>query len=79
MMNPQPWASTSSRKVHLRLDVDSGKVSDFSLTLMRMDTEQLGIPDDSFTSECTMPASEFSRICKEFGGIGDSSNNSVST
>jgi hypothetical protein len=40
---------------------------------MRMDTEQLGIPDDSFTSECTMPAAEFARICKEFGGIGDSS------
>ena len=49
---------------------DGEKISEFSLTLMRMDTEQLGIPEDSFTSECIMPAAEFARICKEFGGIG---------
>lgn len=53
--------------------LDGEKISEFSLNLMHMDTEQLGIPDDAFTSECTMPAAEFARICKEFGGIGDSS------
>jgi proliferating cell nuclear antigen len=57
--------------------VDGEKISEFSLNLMHLDTEQLGIPDDAFTSECTMPASEFARICKEFGGVGDSSKQSL--
>jgi len=41
------------------------KVSEFSLNLMTLDSEQLGIPDTEYSSIATMSASEFTRICRE--------------
>ncbi len=38
---------------------------------MNLDSENLGIPETDFTSIVTMPSNEFSRICREFGGLSE--------
>ena len=41
------------------------KTSDFTLSLITIDSEHLGIPDTSYSSIITMPSGEFTRICRE--------------
>jgi len=41
------------------------KTSDFTLNLITIDSEHLGIPDTSYSSIITMPSGEFTRICRE--------------
>ena len=38
---------------------------------MNLDSENLGIPETEFSSVCTMPSTEFNRICREFGGLSE--------
>ena len=38
---------------------------------MDIDSEHLGIPDTEYSAVVRMPASEFSRICKDLSNIGD--------
>lgn len=47
------------------------KISEFNLSLMNLDSENLGIPETEFSSVCTMPSNEFNRICREFGGLSE--------
>ncbi|KAK6933060.1 Proliferating cell nuclear antigen, PCNA, C-terminal [Dillenia turbinata] len=47
------------------------KISDFEMKLINIDSEQLGIPESEFEAIVRMPSAEFSRICKDLGGIGD--------
>lgn len=48
------------------------KISDFELKLMDIDSEHLGIPDSEYSASVKLPASEFMRICRDLGSIGDS-------
>jgi proliferating cell nuclear antigen len=48
------------------------KISEFNLSLITIDSEGMGIPETEFTSICTMPSSEFARICKEFVNLSES-------
>ena len=41
-----------------------GRVSDFDLKLMSIESEQLGIPDQDYSAEAKIPASEYQRICR---------------
>jgi proliferating cell nuclear antigen len=50
---------------------DQGRVSNFALKLMDIDSEQLGIPDTEYKCVIKMPSSEFQRICRDLSAIGD--------
>ena len=43
----------------------------FSLKLMEIDSEQLGITDTSYKAVVNMPSTEFQRICRDLSAIGD--------
>jgi len=47
------------------------RVSHFSLKLMDIDSEHLGIPETDYQCQVQMPATEFQRICREISIIGD--------
>lgn len=47
------------------------QVSNFSLKLMDIDQEQLGIPETEYKAIITMPSTEFQRICRDLSAIGD--------
>jgi len=47
------------------------RISHFSLKLMDIDSEHLGIPDTEYKCVIKMPAEEFQRICREIAIIGD--------
>jgi len=50
------------------------RISQFTVKLMDIDSEHLGIPDTEYKCTVKMPASEFQRICKEIAIIGDTVN-----
>jgi len=50
---------------------NADRISEFSLNLLTLDTESLGIPDTSYGSIITMNSSEFSKICKELSAISE--------
>ncbi|KAL1332630.1 hypothetical protein HN51_061409 [Arachis hypogaea] len=47
------------------------KISDFEMKLMDIDSERLGIPEAKYQAIVRMPSTEFARICKDLGSIGD--------
>jgi proliferating cell nuclear antigen len=47
------------------------KVSNFSLKLMEIDSEHLGIPETDYKTTVRMSAAEFQRICRDLAVIGD--------
>lgn len=47
------------------------RVSHFSLKLMEIDTEHLGIPETDYKTCVEMPSSEFMRICRDLSSFGD--------
>jgi len=47
------------------------RISHFSLKLMDIDSEHLGIPDTEYKCVVKMPSSEFQRICREIAVIGE--------
>merc|ERR1719285_251384 len=47
------------------------RVSHFSLKLMEIDQEHLGIPDTDYQTSVQMPSSEFMRICRDLASFGD--------
>ena len=42
------------------------------MKLMDIDSDKLGIPDTEYDARVTMPASEFSRICRDLTQLGES-------
>jgi proliferating cell nuclear antigen len=47
------------------------RISHFSLKLMDIDSEHLGIPDTEYRCVVKMSSAEFQRICREIAIIGD--------
>merc|ERR1719499_162272 len=47
------------------------KVSHFSLKLVDIDSEHLGIPDTDYKAQVQMASSEFQRICRDLMVLGD--------
>jgi len=54
------------------------RISHFSLKLMDIDSEHLGIPETNYSCVVKMPSAEFQRICREIAIIGDTIKISVS-
>merc|ERR1719334_2487693 len=50
---------------------DEDKVSHFSLKLMEIDSEHLGIPDTEYKTVVSMSSAEFQRICRDLAVLGD--------
>lgn len=50
---------------------DQGRVADFELKLMDIDADQLGIPETDYKCNIKMPSSEFQRIIRDLGVLGD--------
>merc|ERR1719208_743003 len=50
---------------------EEDRVSHFSLKLMDIDSEHLGIPETDYKSTVKMSSSEFQRICKDLAVLGD--------
>merc|ERR1719220_659027 len=50
---------------------EEDRVSHFSLKLMEIDSEHLGIPDTEYKTTVKMPSSEFQRICRDLAVLGD--------
>lgn len=48
------------------------RVSEFELKLMDIESEHLGIPDTEYKCNVRLPASEFQRIIRDLGILGDS-------
>lgn len=47
------------------------KTSDFMINLVRIDAEQLGIPDTEYSAHVKMSSGEFQRICRDLSQFGD--------
>merc|ERR1719427_2358968 len=47
------------------------RVAHFSLNLMEIDAERLGIPNTEYATSVQMPSSEFMRICRDLSSFGD--------
>lgn len=50
----------------------SDRVGEFEMKLMDIDSEHLGIPDTQYDAVVKMSSSEFGRICRDLGNIGES-------
>merc|ERR1719499_288863 len=56
---------------------EEDRVSHFSLKLMEIDSEHLGIPDTDYKTKVSMSSSEFQRICRDLAVLGDTLTISV--
>jgi len=50
---------------------EEDKVSHFSLKLMDIDSEHLGIPETDYKTKVKMSSAEFQRICRDLAVLGD--------
>nr|WCZ58619.1 proliferating cell nuclear antigen [Andalucia godoyi] len=50
---------------------DKDRVSMFTLKLIDIDSEHLGIPDQEYHATVKLPSSEFQRICRDLSTMGD--------
>lgn len=48
------------------------KISNFEMRLMNLDIEHLGIPDTEYSCVIKMASNEFTKICRDLSGLGDS-------
>lgn len=51
--------------------IEQKKTSEFSLSLITIDSEHLGIPDTKYSSIITINSSEFTRICRELFALSE--------
>jgi proliferating cell nuclear antigen len=57
---------------------DKDKLSEYEMKLMDIDSEHLGIPDQTYGAVVRMPSAEFQRIIRDLSTIGESVEISVS-
>ena len=58
--------------VHLKINVDAERVSQFTLKLMEINQQRLGIPQTDYKATVQMSSVEFQRISRDLSVIGDS-------
>eukprot|EP01026_Neomeris_dumetosa_P027284 TRINITY_DN221_c0_g1_i1.p2 TRINITY_DN221_c0_g1~~TRINITY_DN221_c0_g1_i1.p2 ORF type:complete len:265 (-),score=35.63 TRINITY_DN221_c0_g1_i1:242-1036(-) len=54
------------------------RMMDFEMKLMDIDPEQLGVPDQKYAAQVKLSSAMFTKICRDFGAIGDTMSISVS-
>lgn len=50
----------------------SGRIAEYDMKLMDIDTDSLGIPDTEYEARITMASSEFARLVRDLGTLGES-------
>merc|ERR1719453_2315051 len=55
------------------------KRTEFTLNLITLDSEHLGIPDTSYTSEITMNSFDFTKLCRELHQLSETVTIEAST
>ena len=53
-------------------NIGCSKKTQFNLNLLTLESENLGIPETTYTSEITMNSTEFSKLCKELNILSES-------
>ena len=51
------------KQIDVVIVVDQSRISQFTLKLMDIDSENLAIPNQDYKCEIKMPSEEFKRIC----------------
>lgn len=64
------WYETDDS--HYIFILASDRVAEYEIKLMDIDQETLGIPDTEYDAEVSMPSSEFTRLCRDLGALGES-------
>eukprot|EP00759_Apiculatamorpha_spiralis_P011257 PhF_6_TR18662/c0_g1_i1/m.27280/K04802/PCNA; proliferating cell nuclear antigen len=54
------------------------KVSEFTMKLMEIDGESLGIPEQNYNAIVSLPSSEFTKVCRDMSNFGESVQINVS-
>ena len=54
------------------LYIDTDRIGEYSVKLLDIDQEHLGIPDTQYDSVISMPSSEFQRICRDLSQLSES-------
>jgi len=57
----------------------SDKKTEFSLNLITLDSEHLGIPETSYTSEISMNSFDFTKLCRELHQLSETVTIEAST
>ncbi|CCI45286.1 unnamed protein product [Albugo candida] len=71
-------AEDNGEVLNIMLEAASGdRVSDFSLKLMDIDSEHLGIPQTEYVATVRMSSTEFQRLCRDLQTMGDTCTISV--
>ena len=52
--------------------IDTDRIGEYSVKLLDIDQEHLGIPDTQYDSVISMPSSEFQRICRDLSQLSES-------
>eukprot|EP01059_Diplonema_ambulator_P025546 TRINITY_DN42612_c0_g1_i1.p1 TRINITY_DN42612_c0_g1~~TRINITY_DN42612_c0_g1_i1.p1 ORF type:complete len:341 (+),score=165.68 TRINITY_DN42612_c0_g1_i1:57-1079(+) len=52
-------------------DTNEERVSEFSMKLMEIDSESLGIPQQEYKAAVQLPSAEFAKICRDIANFGD--------
>ena len=73
-MKIQVSINNISINLNILYNLESKKRCEFEISLVEIETEHLGIPDNKYSSFITMSSSEFSRICKELYIINETVN-----
>ena len=63
-----------SEQNSIQIVCDSGKqdrVTEFSLNLISLDSESLGIPDTNYQSEISMISNDFTKMCRELYALSE--------
>ena len=65
-------SDSSSDVLNVRLaDLNEERVSDFSMKLMEIDSQHLGIPQQEYKAAVKIPSGEFAKICRDIASFGD--------
>jgi proliferating cell nuclear antigen len=51
---------------------EKDRISEYSIKLMDIDQEHLGIPETEYAANVSMPSAEFQRICRDLMAISES-------
>ena len=63
---------TNEENSELKFQLENqGRLFEFSMALMDIDTDRLGIPESEPEATVTMASSEFQRICRDLQNFGD--------
>lgn len=86
---PSPHLSGNNDIITMKADDDGDKltlmfenekqdrISDFDLKLMSIESEHLGIPEQTYSAEVVLPSSQYQGIVRDLATIGDTVQLSV--